>query len=151
MNITATLGSPRKQRHVQLIKTRICLIIVILVAQATAACGADRVNQAPDPAKVVIVVVVEREQYVEIRNDTDGPQNLRGWYLSLGRQTTCLLDAEVYLQPGETLRVWALAEDADKDGYNCGLAHPFWSSKQPRRTFLYNADDEVVDEYFGGE
>ena len=132
-------------------RTRVLLVIATLAIQFVASCGGNGVNETPDRGKVAILTVNESEQYVEIRNDSGDSQDLRGWYLSLGRRTTCYLHEHTYLQPGETLRIWALAEDAGETGYNCGLDGPFWSGKEPKRTFLYNADDEVMDEYFAGE
>jgi hypothetical protein len=142
-------------------RTRVYFVAIVLMVLFTAAC--DR-NRAPtlraepqdeaetpgDEATIVIVAVSEGDQYVEVRNDTETPQDLSGWYLSLGRRTTCRLD-EIHVQPGETLRLWALVQDAEKGGYNCGLDEAFWSRKEPKRVFLYNAAGEVVDEYFGGE
>jgi len=95
--------------------------------------------------------VSESGQYVDIRNNEDTARDLTGWYLSLGRRLTCHLGEEILIQPDETLRVWALAQDAGRDGYNCGLDRPFWMEKEPKRVFLYSADGQVMDSYFGGE
>jgi hypothetical protein len=134
-----------------LTKTRVYLVTAIVLIQFIIACGGDQAGKTQDGAPVVVVTVNAEEQYVELRNNQDSVHDLSGWYLSLGRRLTCHLGEDVQIQPGETLRIWALAQDAGREGYNCGLDRPFWSDKEPQRVFLYRADGQVVDSYFGGE
>ncbi len=135
---------------------KIYLITTILLLLLVAACGGDPADAETATREttggrppVGIVTVNQDEQYVEIRNDGGDVQDLDGWYLSLCRQRSCYLAGAI--QPGQTLRVWALAEDAGQEGHNCGLDKPFWSGKEPRRILLINDAGEVLDEYFGGE
>jgi hypothetical protein len=135
---------------------KIYLITTILLLLLVMSCGggpADTETPTLEPpvaqASVVIVAVNEDEQYVDVRNDSGAVRELDAWYLSLGRRATCYLAGDI--QPGQTLRVWALAEDAGEEGYNCGLDTPFWSRKEPKRILLVNDAGEVLDEYFGGE
>jgi hypothetical protein len=115
------------------------------------ACDGGQVAATEGEPPVAVVTVSAEEQYVELRSNLDSVQDLSGWYLSLGRRLTCHLGEEVRIEPGETLRIWALAQDAARSGLNCGLDRPFWSDKEPQRVFLYSGDGQVVDSYFGGE
>lgn len=126
------------------------LILAALIVLVVTACNGSTVTPTPVAAGVVIVTVNQSEQYVEIRNDSHRSENLTDWYLSLGRRTTCRLGGEIHIQSGETLRIWAMTRDAGKGGYNCGLDQPFWSSKEPKRIFLYDAGGDLVDKYFAG-
>jgi len=132
-------------------KNRQFLVIAALIVLTVAACGGETQTPAPAEAGVVIAAVNETKQYIELRNDGQAAQSLAGWSLSLGRQATCRLSDALSLAPGETLRIWVLAHDASQGGYNCGLDQPFWSGKEPKRIFLYNAGDELVDKYFAGK
>jgi hypothetical protein len=137
-------------------KKQIFFLAAALIALTVTACGGGEVSvTTPTPTveepRVVIAVVDKDEQYVVLRNDCDIPQDLGNWYLSLGRGLECLLGEGLLLQPGETLQVWALATDAGRGGYNCGCDEPFWSRREPERVFLYDADGELVDRYFGGQ
>ncbi len=49
------------------------------------------------------------------------------------------------IQPGETLRIWAEAKDADKGGYNCGKDGPIWNNKERDPAVLYDATGQEVD------
>lgn len=131
-------------------KSQQFLVIAALVILAVTACGRNTDAPIPTEAGVAIVVVSEDEQYVEVRNNGAASQDLAGWYLSLGRGQTCHLNGSVPIGPDETLRIWALAQDAGKGGYNCGLDQPFWSSKEPKRIFFYDAKGDLVDQYFAG-
>jgi hypothetical protein len=135
---------------------KIYLITTILLLLLMAACGGSQADtETPTREATVvrppvgIVTVNQDEQYVEIRNDGGGAQDLGGWSLSLCRQMTCYLTGTI--QPGQTLRVWTLAEDVSQEGQNCGLDRPFWGRKEPKRILLINDAGEVLDEYFGGE
>jgi uncharacterized secreted protein with C-terminal beta-propeller domain len=133
------------------VKSQQFLVIAALVILAVMACSRNTDAPPPVEAGVVIVAVNEKEQYVEIRNDGAASRDLAGWYLSLGRGQTCYLSGGLPIGLGETLRIWALAQDAGKKGYNCGFEQPFWSGKEPERTFLYDASGELVDKYLAGE
>ncbi len=102
-------------------KQQFLVITTVLIIAAVTACGRGANTPAPTGAGVVIVAVNEGEQYVEIRNDGAASQDLTGWYLSLGRGQTCPLNGGAQIGPGETLRIWALGQDAGKQDDNCGF------------------------------
>ncbi len=42
------------------------------------------------------------------------------------------------IEPGQTLRIWALATQAAQGGYNCGFGQPVWDDQQPDFAILFN-------------
>lgn len=101
---------------------------------------------APAGAKVVITAVDKREEFVDIKNTGDAPQNLAGWVLisEKGGQA-CGLGG--VLEPGQTLRIWAMAEDAGMGGYNCGFGTNIWNNSEPDPAALYDAAGNLVSRY----
>jgi endonuclease YncB( thermonuclease family) len=97
----------------------------------------------PGAASLVIVEVNDREEYVDIQNMGGEPVDLAGWLLrsERGSQDCGLGDV---IQPGEVLRVWAMAEDADKGGYNCGFDSDIWNNSEPDPAILYDPDGVEV-------
>jgi hypothetical protein len=51
------------------------------------------------------------------------------------------------LNPGATLRVWAMAEDAGQGGYNCGFGTNIWNNSESDPAALYDASGQLVDRY----
>jgi hypothetical protein len=47
------------------------------------------------------------------------------------------------LGPGETLRVWAMA-DAGPGGFNCGYGDNIWSNSKPDAAVLFDAGGAAV-------
>jgi uncharacterized protein YgiM (DUF1202 family) len=98
---------------------------------------------APSPAQVVIVSVNKRAEYVDIRNDGGTDQNLQGWTLVSERgNQSCPLGG--VLSPGGTLRIWALASDANQGGYNCGFGNDIWNNDESDPAVLYDANGREV-------
>lgn len=95
---------------------------------------------------VQIIYVNKGDEYVKIRNDGDAAQDLSGWRLlsELGNQD-CPLDGVI--GPGETLEIWALAEDAGQGGYNCNFDGPIWNNSEHDPAVLFNAAGEEVSRY----
>lgn len=98
----------------------------------------------PIGPKVVIVTVDKKAEYVDIQNVGDQPQDLGGWRLfSEKGEQDCSLNG--IIQPGETLRIWAAAEDAGEPGYNCGFNGPIWNNSEPDPAVLFDANDQEAD------
>jgi len=99
------------------------------------------------PADVIeILAVHKREEYVEIQNNGAQDQDLNGWFLRSERgYQDCLLSGTI--GPGEVLRIWALAEDEDKEGFNCGYGTNIWNNSEPDKAILYNSEKTVIDTY----
>jgi competence protein ComEC len=90
--------------------------------------------------------VDKRAEYVDIHNYGDQPQDLTGWVLVSERgNQECPLAG--ILNPGATLRIWALAEDAHQGGYNCGFDGPIWNNQERDPAVLYNARGQEVSRY----
>jgi len=93
---------------------------------------------------VVIVSVDKGAEYVDLRNVGSEPQDLAGWLL-LSEKGGQRCDLAGILQPGATLRIWARAIDADKEGFNCGHQENIWNNSDLDRAILYDAQGAEVD------
>ena len=101
---------------------------------------------APVGANVQIVAVDKRAEYVDLVNYGDQPQDLAGWRLVSERgNQECRLEG--VLNAGATLRVWAMAEDRDRGGYNCGFGTNIWNNSKSDPAALYDAAGQLVDRY----
>jgi micrococcal nuclease len=90
--------------------------------------------------------VDKRAEYVDIYNDGDQGQDLGGWMLvSVKGNQTCGLGG--ILGPGESLRIWALAEDAGQGGYNCGFGRNIWNNSESDPAELYDSAWQLIDRY----
>ena len=80
---------------------------------------------------------------MDIRNSGDQAQDLSGWVLvSEKGDQRCTLGG--IINPGETLRIWARAEDAGQGGYNCGFGGNIWNNSESDPAALYNAAGELM-------
>jgi hypothetical protein len=43
------------------------------------------------------------------------------------------------IEPGETLRVWAMAEDGGQGGFNCGFETNIWDDHEDDLAVLFDA------------
>jgi endonuclease YncB( thermonuclease family) len=94
----------------------------------------------PAPAQIVIIAVNDVEEYVDLQNVGNSPQDLTGWRLLSERDGQSCTFAGVTMQPGESLRVWALLADSVRGGYNCGFAQNIWSNTEPDPAVLFNPE-----------
>lgn len=99
---------------------------------------------APSPASVIIVAVNKSAEFVDIQNVGGTDQDLAGWVLvsELGNQT-CGLGG--VLSAGQTLRIYALAEDTHLGGFNCGFGTNIWNNSESDPAALYDANGNLVD------
>ena len=99
---------------------------------------------APSGAAVSIVTVNKSEEYVDIRNNSGGDIDLNGWELvsETGNQR-CALGGVI--GAGQTLRIWAMSEDAGQGGFNCGFGGPIWNNSESDPAALFDAQDNLVD------
>lgn len=97
----------------------------------------------PAPARLVIIAVNKREEWVDIRNEGGQPQDLAGWVLlSEKGSQSCPLAGSI--APGATLRVWAQSSDAPNGGYNCGFGTTIWNNEDPDPAVLLDAQGREV-------
>jgi hypothetical protein len=95
---------------------------------------------------IVIIQVDKRAEFVVIRNDGDQSQDLGGWRLvSEKGDQSCTLGGAI--APGQTLYIWARAEDQHRGGYNCGFGSNIWNNSDPDPAVLYDAAGQEVDRY----
>jgi len=101
---------------------------------------------APTGALIHIVAVDKHAEFVDMRNDGDQALDLGGWVLvSEKGDQRCTLGG--VLNPGEVLRVWAMAEDAGQGGYNCGFDSSVWNNSEPDPAALYDNAGQLVARY----
>ncbi len=86
---------------------------------------------------IIITAVNVRDEYVDIQNTGREPVDLAGWSL-VSENGSQACDLGRTIQSGETLRIWALAKDADQGGYNCGFSRNIWSNSEPDPAVLYD-------------
>ena len=97
----------------------------------------------PAPGQVIIINVNKQDEYVDIQNIGGQPQDLSGWtLLSEKGAQSCALGG--VLQPGQVLRIWAMAQDADKGGYNCGFGSNIWNNSESDPAVLFDANGNEV-------
>jgi len=114
------------------------------VSPAPAPTGAPSSREPASPAHIVIVAIDKRAAFVDIQNLGGAPQDLAGWHLLSERgDQDCLLAGVIH--PDETLRIWAMAQDADKGGYNCGFDSNIWDTGQSDPPVLLDAEGREVN------
>ena len=95
---------------------------------------------------IQITSVDKRAEYVDIKNFGNNAVTLNGWMLrsEKGNQD-CYLAGN--LEPGVTLRIWALAADNEEEGYHCGKGSNIWNNSEPDPAVLFNDNGQEVDRY----
>jgi len=94
-------------------------------------------------ARIFVMTVNRRDEYVDIVNAGDAPQDLTGWLLVSeegGQQ--CPLSG--VLEPGKTLRIWALAGDLSRGGLSCGFQTEIWNNDGADAAVLLDAAGREV-------
>lgn len=105
----------------------------------------------PEPPAVtggnlVITAVDKRSEVVDIQNPTGQPVDLAGWrLLSEKGSQDCALGGVI--QPGETLRVWAMSEDAGQGGFNCGFGTNIWNNSERDSAVLIDPSGAEVSRF----
>lgn len=107
-------------------------------------------TNTPVPAPVAsggaleIVSVHKGDEYVDIRNTSGAAVELGGWVLRSEKGSQdCALGGVI--EAGATLRVWAMAEDAGRGGFNCGFDGNIWNNNDPDPAVLIGPDGAEVD------
>jgi len=97
---------------------------------------------APPPGPVsggplVIVALNKRDEFADLQNVSDAAVDLTGWrLLSEKGNQDCPLGGVI--EPGQTLRVWALADDADQGGFSCGYGSNIWNNSERDAAVLFD-------------
>lgn len=94
-----------------------------------------------------IVIVDIGAEFVDLQNIGGRARDISGWTLvSEEGNPTCDLGGAI--EPGEILRVWALASDVDRGGYNCGFGSDIWNESEPVPAALYDDTGTLIVRYF---
>jgi micrococcal nuclease len=104
---------------------------------------------APSPAEptgtgpLVITALNKQAEYADIQNVSGVAVDLTGWrLLSEKGNQDCPLNG--IIEPGQTLRVWALSADAAQAGFNCGFGRNIWNNSERDPAVLFDASGGEV-------
>lgn len=99
--------------------------------------------EASSPAQTITIIAVnKRDEYVDIQNISTQPVDLTGWRLDSEKGSqSCTLSGT--LQPGETLRIWAMTGA----GFSCGFGNNIWNNSEPDPAVLYNPQNIEIARY----
>ena len=101
-------------------------------------------TEPPQGSTILIIEVNKSAEYVEIVNVGSEPQDLTGWeLLSEKGGQRCTLGG--ILDPEQTLRIWALAEDAAEGGYNCEFGSNIWHNSEEDLAILFDVTGQEID------
>ena len=93
---------------------------------------------------VIIINVNKNAEYVDLKNNGNGPQDLRGWVLVSERgNQRCVLSG--IIQPGEVLRVWAGSSSGS--GFKCGFGVNIWNNSENDPAVLYDSQGKEVSRH----
>lgn len=111
----------------------------------------------PDAASVVIEDIAYRVpgdalqwgagEHVVLRNLTDQPVDVSGWYLRDQASRKLLVGEGRVIPPGRRLRVHTGPGDNDADSYHNRRSAAVWSNTRGNSAALHRADDTIVHLY----
>lgn len=92
-----------------------------------------------------LVPRVESDEYVEITNLGDEPQDLAGWVLrDISEGYPSFTFPRYILEPGATIRVYTNEIHPEWGGFSFGYGKAIWNNKEPDTAALYNAQGHEV-------
>jgi len=109
--------------------------------------------QAPSAGNVQITYIfydglvprVESDEYVEITNLGDTPEDLEGWGLKdIDEGYPSFTFPSYVLAPGESIRVYTNEVHPEWGGFSFGYGSAIWNNKAPDIAALYNAQGQEV-------
>lgn len=114
---------------------------------------AEPLPMAPSASNVQITYIfydglvyrVESDEYVEITNLGDTPQDLGGWVLKdISEGYPSFTFPSCVLAPGESTRVYTNEVHPEWGGFSFGYGKAIWNNKDPDIAALYNAQGQEV-------
>ena len=103
-------------------------------------------QQSTGGDSLVIVDVNKDDEYVDVRNDCTSTIDLSGWRLLSERgNQDCTLGGSIEL--GQTLRIWAMSEDAGQGGFNCGFGSNIWNNSESDAAILFDPSGAVISRF----
>ncbi len=92
-----------------------------------------------------VVYRTESDEYVEITNLGDTPQNLEGWVLiDISEGYPSLTFPSYVLQPGKSIRVYTNEIHPEYGGFSFGSGKAVWNNSIPDTAVLYNDQGDEV-------
>ena len=92
---------------------------------------------------IAIVYVDKGEEFVDIQNQGGADIDFGGWTL-VSEKGNQVCGLSFVLPAGQTIRIWALAEDAGQGGFNCGFGSNIWNNSDRDPAVLYDAQGNEV-------
>jgi len=87
----------------------------------------------------------ENDEYVEIKNLGDVPQDLTGWILkNISDDGPSFPFPPYILQPGASIRVYTDEVHPEWGGFSFDYERGIWSNEEPDWAALYNAQGQEV-------
>jgi len=92
-----------------------------------------------------LVYRVESDEYVEIKNLGDIPQDLEGWVLKdVSEGYPSFTFPSYTLDPNKSIRVYTNEYHPEWGGFSFGYGKAIWNNKSPDTAALFNAQDQEV-------
>lgn len=92
-----------------------------------------------------MVYRVESDEYVEITNLGDAPQDLEGWVLrDISEGYPSFTFPSYILGSGESIRVYTNEYHPEWGGFSFGYSKAVWNNTDPDVAVLYNAEGHEV-------
>ena len=92
-----------------------------------------------------LVYRVESDEYVQITNFGNAPQNLAGWKLvDISEGYPSFTFPSYILEPGASVRVYTNEYHPEWGGFSFGFGKAVWNNKHPDVAALYNAQGQEV-------
>lgn len=93
-----------------------------------------------------IIALDKRDEYAEIVNDGATAVDLAGWMLRSERgEQDCPLHGVI--EPGQTLRIWAMERDAERGGFNCRFGSQIWNNSEHDPAVLFAPNGVEVSRF----
>ena len=124
------------------------LVVAVLLGAVLLVLGA--CNSAPNIqiARIFydgLVPQVESDEYVEITNLGDQPQDLAGWILKdISDGHPSFTFRPYTLAPGKSVRVYTNENHPEWGGFSFEYGRAIWNNSQPDIAVLYNSQGEEV-------
>ncbi len=92
-----------------------------------------------------LVPRVESDEYVEITNLGDQPQDLAGWVLmDISEGYPSFTFSSYILAPGESIRVYTNEYHPEWGGFSFEYGRAIWNNTEPDVAVLYDTQDKEV-------
>ena len=128
-------------------KTLIIVVLLAIVLSALGACASDSNVQITYIFSDGLVFRVESDEYVEITNLGDQPQDLEHWSLMDISEGYPLFTFPSYiLAPGESIRVYTNEYHPEWGGFSFEYGRAVWNNSEPDVAVLYNKNGKEVSQ-----